>query len=66
MNILLNGESRPIEGGATIAELLSSLNLEPKRLAVELNERVVPRTEFGAVRLQAGDRVEIVTLVGGG
>ncbi len=66
MDIQLNGDSRSIEGGATIAELLSSLNLEPKRLAVELNERVVPRTEFGSVRLQTGDRVEIVTLVGGG
>jgi thiamine biosynthesis protein ThiS len=64
--ILLNGEPRVIGSGVTVGDLLAELKLQPKYLAVELNERVLPRARFGSVRLQPGDRVEIVTLVGGG
>jgi thiamine biosynthesis protein ThiS len=65
-DIILNGEPRSIPRNHTVKDLLADLKLEPKRLAVEVNERVLPRGEFGATRLQTGDRVEIVTLVGGG
>lgn len=64
--ILLNGEPRAITAGVTVGDLLAELKLQPKYLAVELNEAVLPRARFGSVQLQPGDRVEIVTLVGGG
>jgi sulfur carrier protein len=64
--ILLNGEPRAFLAGLTVGDLLAELKLQPKYLAVELNEEVLPRARFGSVRLQPGDRVEIVTLVGGG
>lgn len=66
LKIILNGEPRVLSPDQTVGDLLAGLKLNPKRLAVELNEKVLPRGEFGAMRLQAGDRVEIVTLVGGG
>jgi len=64
--IILNGEPRTIAADLSVGDLIVELKLLPKYLAVELNERVLPRGEFGTVKLQAGDRVEIVTLVGGG
>jgi thiamine biosynthesis protein ThiS len=47
-------------------ELLQKLSLDSRRVAVELNLRVVPRGEHGAQRLNHGDRLEVVTFVGGG
>jgi sulfur carrier protein len=66
MQIIVNGETHTTDGEITIAELLARLNLTPGRVAVEVNEELVRRTEFGQRRLEEGDRVEIVTLVGGG
>ena len=66
MTIILNGEPREIAPEQTVGDLLALLKLQPKRLAVELNQRLLPRGEFGRVCLAAGDQVEIVTLVGGG
>jgi thiamine biosynthesis protein ThiS len=65
-NITLNDEPRSVMEGMTIEGLLVELKLQPKFLAVELNRRVVPRTQHSSTRLSDGDRVEIVTLVGGG
>jgi thiamine biosynthesis protein ThiS len=64
--IELNGEAYRIEEGATLDDLVRKLSLEKARIAVEHNLRVVPRAEHGTMRLVAGDRVEIVTFVGGG
>ncbi len=66
MTILLNGEPREIAPQQTVGDLLAQLKLQPQRLAVELNQQLLPRGEFGRVCLSAGDQVEIVTLVGGG
>ncbi len=66
MRIVFNGETRDIDDGATIAQLLAMMNLIPKHVAVEVNRDVVPRTQHSAHHLQAGDEVEVVTLVGGG
>lgn len=66
MNILLNGDTRELPSGATITALLESLELAGQRLAVELNEDVIPRSEHGSTELKEGDRVEIVRAVGGG
>ncbi len=66
MKIILNGQPDQVESGATLAVLLGRLCLEPIRVAVEVNEELVPRMSFGGRVLQEGDRVEIVTFVGGG
>lgn len=66
MEILVNGEPRQVEVGCTVARLLEELKLQPRYLAVERNQELVPRATHAACVLQAGDSVEIVTLVGGG
>jgi sulfur carrier protein len=66
IQIELNGEVRAVPDGTTVAELLDSLGLRPELVAVERNQRLVRRPERAATRLEAGDRVELVTLVGGG
>lgn len=66
MRILLNGQSRAVEPGTTVAGLVASLALGGRRMAVELNEEVIPRSEHADFVLSDGDRVEIVHAVGGG
>ena len=66
MEISVNGESRTVSDGATVAVLLGDLGITEGRIAVELNRQIVPRAEHGAARLAEGDKVEIVTFVGGG
>lgn len=66
LTITVNAEPMPLPEPMSIAALLTQLQRDPTKLAVEVNERVVPRAEHGSVVLQGGDRVEIVTLVGGG
>lgn len=66
MNVVLNGESRDLAAGTTLADLLQSIDLGQRRFAVEINEELVPRSEHADRVLQAGDRVEIVQAIGGG
>ena len=66
MEIQLNGEPRTIEASWTIADLLNDLKIENRYCAVERNGHVVPREEHAHCRLQPGDTIEVVTLVGGG
>lgn len=66
MKITLNGESSTVKDGSTIADLLRSLDLAPVRVAVEVNEDLVPRTTFADAAIRDGDRIEVVTFVGGG
>jgi len=66
MHILLNGEPREVADGATLAQLLETLDLENRRFAVEINEDLIPRSEHAAHALQADDRIEIVQAIGGG
>ena len=66
MNIYINGDLRSIEGGVTVAQLLQELGVTAPHVAVELNLEVVPRAEHANIRLHEGDRLEVVTLVGGG
>ncbi|HSP57099.1 MAG TPA: sulfur carrier protein ThiS [Halomonas sp.] len=66
MQILLNGETRALESDATVAELIESLGLAGRRIAVEVNEEIVPKSEHGGIRLTEGDRVEVVHAIGGG
>ena len=64
--IIVNDRERTIPPGMSVAELLQELGLQPKFLAVELNRRVVPRADHQATVLLDGDRIEVVTMVGGG
>ena len=66
MEITLNGETRHVGSTSTIADLLETLDLKPKFVAVERNEQLVPRAQHAECQLSPGDRIEIVTLVGGG
>ena len=66
MRILVNDEPRELTGGATVADLVGTLGLGPRRIAVELNRAVVPRAQYGSTALSDGDRIEIVHFVGGG
>jgi thiamine biosynthesis protein ThiS len=64
--IVVNGSPRTVAGGVTIADLLELLGLGGRRVAVERNRTVVPRAEHAATALADGDRLELVTFVGGG
>jgi sulfur carrier protein len=66
MTITLNGESREVAPGTTVAELLGKLDLLPKHVAVEVNLQLVPRARHAEHALRENDRLEVVTLVGGG
>ena len=66
MLITLNGEPEALDDGVTVAALLEKLKLDPIRVAVEINEDILTRKTFGDIRIGEGDRVEIVTFVGGG
>ena len=66
MKVYVNGDAREIDDRASVALLLESLSLRPRHVAVELNLEVVPRARHAECLLRDGDRLEIVTLVGGG
>jgi sulfur carrier protein len=65
MNIQLNGEQKEIEA-TTIAQLVVELGLEKRMLAVERNLEVVPKSEYTHTTIEAGDRIEVVHMIGGG
>jgi len=64
--ITLNGENKQIDNSTTIAQLLQSLDLTNKRLAVEINQQIVPHSDFCKYALNEADKVEIVQAIGGG
>lgn len=66
MNIIVNGNETHIAEGSVIGDLITSLELNPQRLAVEVNKRIIRRGEWDSTRISEGDRVEIVHFVGGG
>lgn len=66
MEIIVNGEARQVADSCTVANLIEELDLTGKRLAVEVNLDIVPRSSHPEHRLQAGDKVEIVHAIGGG
>ena len=66
MEIFLNGEAQPVDENCTIAAIINQLDLQNKRLAVEVNFQIIPRSQFDKHTLAAGDKVEIVHAIGGG
>ncbi len=66
IEITVNGESRQINRGLTVSDLVAQLELAPQRLAIEHNLLILARSLWMETRLQTGDRLEIVHFVGGG
>jgi len=66
MQIIVNGDEREVQPDCTAAELVQALGLTGRRIAMEVNLEIVPRSTFAAHHLQPGDRVEIVHAIGGG
>ncbi len=66
IDIDVNGDAQQVASGTTISDLLQGLDLQGKRVAVEYNLEILPRSQHAATVLQASDRVEIVHAIGGG
>lgn len=66
MQLVINGNERPVPDGLTVADLVEHLGIKSDRVAVELNREIVPRNQWAAVNLGENDRLEIVHFVGGG
>lgn len=66
ISIKVNGEARRVDAGSSIAAMLEAIGLNPRKVAVERNLEVVPRSTLGAVIVSEGDQFEIVHFVGGG
>ena len=66
MTVMVNGETREVAERLSVAELLETLAVPPGRVAVEVNEEIVPRQAYAARHITNGDRIEIVHFVGGG
>ena len=66
VEIELNGATREVEGGASLADLVLLLELPAKGVAVAVNREVVPKRQWATRRLQRHDRVEVVRAIGGG
>jgi len=66
LNLTVNGEPRSFEGLADVAGLVRALGLDGRKVAVERNLEIVPRSAYGRTPLAEGDRIEIVHFIGGG
>ncbi len=66
MQVTVNDEAQRLPMGATVADLVATLGLGPRRVAVEVNREIVARATYGATVLHDGDTVEIIHFVGGG
>ena len=66
VEVTVNGEPRTVAAGTTVGALIEQLGLGDRRVAVERNRQVVPRAQHSSTELAAGDRLELVTFVGGG
>lgn len=66
IDVVINGKSRSVKEGTTVAVLVDELGLGDRRVAVERNREVVPRAQHATTVLAEGDHLEVVTFVGGG
>jgi thiamine biosynthesis protein ThiS len=66
MRLWVNGEERSVEGARDVASLVAALGLDGRKVAVERNLQIVPRSTYGSTPLSEGDRIEIVHFIGGG
>ena len=66
MNIMLNNEDSEVRDGMTIAQLLNDREIQNKYIAVEVNKIIIPKSEYQKYEIKNGDRIEIITAIGGG
>jgi thiamine biosynthesis protein ThiS len=66
MRLWVNGEQREIDGVANVAAMVRALGLDPRKVAVERNLEIVPRSTYDGAPVADGDRIEIVHFIGGG
>jgi thiamine biosynthesis protein ThiS len=66
LTLTVNGEPLDLPGPATVATLIAHLQLDTRKVAVELNREIVPRSTYATTSLNAGDTLEIVHFIGGG
>lgn len=66
IQLIINGQLQHFDATLSVAQLLESMTLKNKRIAIERNGQIVPRSEFGEQKLVDGDQLEIVIAVGGG
>lgn len=66
LSVQVNGEARGVPAGASVADLLALIGLEARKVAVERNREIVPRSAYAATLLADGDAIEIVHFIGGG
>tara|TARA_B100000886_G_C20369492_1_gene468866 strand:+ start:99 stop:299 length:201 start_codon:yes stop_codon:yes gene_type:complete len=66
MNILLNNRPEKLFDGLTIRKLLEQKNIKNKYFAVEINKKIIPKSEHDAHVIKDGDKIEIITAIGGG
>lgn len=66
ITIVLNGENKQVDNNTSVSQLLEKLDLTEKRLAVEINQQIIPRSNFSNLMLNEKDNVEIVQAIGGG
>lgn len=66
IQVTINGEKQSVPEGSSVRDLLATLGLETRPVAVEVNRDLVPRAQHGSVQVAEGDHIEVVTLVGGG
>ncbi|GAB4476366.1 MAG: sulfur carrier protein ThiS [Burkholderiaceae bacterium] len=66
LSVVVNGAPQTLDAGATVADLLVRMDAAGKRVAVERNGEIVPKSRHGDTRLADGDRLEVVIAVGGG
>jgi sulfur carrier protein len=66
VRLTVNGEDRVFEAVQDIAALVAAIGLDPRKVAVERNLAIVPRSAYGSTALADGDRIEIVHFIGGG
>jgi len=66
MNIILNNESDKVHDGMTIKELLDDKKIHTKFIAIEINKKIIPKSSYYKHKLNEGDKIEIITAIGGG
>jgi sulfur carrier protein len=66
VQVIVNGEGRTVTDGMTVLDLLQALEIEPERVAIELDRSIVKKTNWNTTRLQEGSKLEVVQFVGGG
>ena len=66
MNIMLNNESNEVNDGITIKELLDDKKILTQYIAIEINKKIIPKSSYYKHELREGDKIEIITAIGGG